>query len=60
MADASLVHIVEDDDAMRDAFAMMLRVRGFRVRAFPSAVEFLEALAEAFRAAGVPWVEGGP
>lgn len=41
---ASLIHVVEDDEAVRDALTLMLRVRGFRVRAHISAVAFLEAL----------------
>ena len=43
------VHVVEDDAAVCDALALMLRMRGFRVCAYASGAEFLAALAGAER-----------
>lgn len=37
----SLVSIVDDDDSVRESLPDLLRVGGFRVRAFSSAEEFL-------------------
>ncbi|MDZ4778159.1 MAG: response regulator FixJ [Alphaproteobacteria bacterium] len=37
-----IVHIVDDDDAIRDSLAFMLESSGHRVRAYPSADHFLE------------------
>ena len=48
-ADAGVIHVVEDDDAVRDALALMLRGRGFRVCAHGSGGEFLDGLAAAER-----------
>jgi RNA polymerase sigma factor (sigma-70 family) len=39
-----LVTIVDDDDAVRDSMALLLRLRGFEVRAFASGEEFLAAV----------------
>jgi FixJ family two-component response regulator len=39
--DASLVHVVDDDDSFRTAISRMLRASGFEVRAYRSAGEFL-------------------
>lgn len=38
-----IVHIVDDDDAIRDALGLLLRLHGFRVRDYPSAQSFLDA-----------------
>lgn len=40
------VFIVDDDQAMRDSLLMLLRGEGLRARAFPSAIDFLDALPE--------------
>ena len=45
MAPASAVHIIDDDDAVRDSLAAMLEVRGVAVVTYASAQAFLEALA---------------
>jgi two-component system response regulator DctR len=37
------VHVVDDDEAIRDALAWLLRSRGLTARAWPSAEAFLEA-----------------
>jgi two-component system response regulator FixJ len=39
-----LVHLVDDDAAVRDALGVMFRSRGFRVRAYPSATDCLDGL----------------
>jgi two-component system response regulator FixJ len=49
MAATRLIHVVEDDDGVRDALGLMLRVRGYAVRAHASALAFLEALPGAER-----------
>lgn len=36
------VYVVDDDDAVRDSLSMLFRNAGLAVRAFPSAVAFLE------------------
>ncbi|MGH7153551.1 MAG: response regulator transcription factor [Acetobacteraceae bacterium] len=43
MGTEPLVHVVEDDDAMRDALRMLLRGAGFNVRCHESAEDFLGA-----------------
>ena len=35
------VYVVDDDDAVRDALAMLFRTAGLSVETFPSAVAFL-------------------
>ena len=37
----SVIHIVEDDDAVRDSLRLLLRSHGMTVRAFDSAQSFL-------------------
>ncbi|ODT89885.1 response regulator [Phenylobacterium sp. SCN 70-31] len=37
-----LVHVIDDDDGVRDSLAMSLGVRGVEVRTFASALSFLE------------------
>jgi len=38
-----VVHIIDDDDSVREALSRVLRYAGFDARAYPSAVEFLVA-----------------
>jgi two-component system response regulator FixJ len=38
------VHVIDDDEAMRDSIAFLLDVQGFTARLYESAVSFLEAL----------------
>lgn len=38
------VHVIDDDEAMRDSLDFLLGVQGFEVRLYESAVAFLEAL----------------
>ena len=51
MSDASpqVVHVVDDDDAIRDALAWLLRSRGLAARTWPSAEAFLADFGEAMR-----------
>jgi two-component system response regulator DctR len=48
MTDA-IVHVVDDDDAIRDALSWLLRSRGLASRTWPSAEEFLAAWSETLR-----------
>ncbi|MEM8920469.1 MAG: response regulator, partial [Pseudomonadota bacterium] len=43
MTDAKLVHLVDDDEAIRHSASFMLRHAGFQVRTYPDGVSFLEA-----------------
>ncbi len=44
MSGEGLVHVIDDDDAVRDSLAMLLSAAGHRVRAYPSAQGFLDGL----------------
>ena len=44
MPNSRTVHIVDDDDAMRDSLAFMLEARGLPTRTYPSASAFLDAI----------------
>lgn len=44
MAAEGRVHVIDDDEAMRDSLCFLLGTSGLAVRAFPSASAFLEAL----------------
>jgi two-component system response regulator DctR len=48
MSDA-VVHVVDDDEAIRDALSWLLRSRGLASRTWSSAEEFLEAWSETTR-----------
>lgn len=39
-----VVHIVDDDDAVRDSLDLLLRMRGYRTRTFASGEAFLDAV----------------
>jgi two-component system response regulator FixJ len=41
MADAVLIHIIDDDEAVRDSLEALLLAEGFAVKGFPSAEAFL-------------------
>jgi two-component system, LuxR family, response regulator FixJ len=43
----STVHVIDDDEALRDSLTFLLRTAGLDVRSYPSATAFLEALPEA-------------
>jgi two-component system response regulator FixJ len=42
-----VVHIIDDDDALRESLAFLLRTAAFEVKSFDSAKAFLEALPDA-------------
>jgi two-component system response regulator FixJ len=42
-----MVHVIDDDDSLRDALAAMLSARGLRVKAYASARAFLDGLPQA-------------
>jgi FixJ family two-component response regulator len=44
MNSAAIVHVVDDDSAVRDALVMLLEQHGLRVLAYPSAAAFLQAV----------------
>jgi len=44
MADEPTVHVIDDDEAARDALAFLLDCAGLAVRSYESAVEFLNAV----------------
>jgi two-component system response regulator FixJ len=44
MPETKLVHVIDDDDAVRDSLSFLLRAANFNVVAYQSAVHFLEAL----------------
>ncbi|MFM2094902.1 MAG: hypothetical protein RIS70_2026 [Planctomycetota bacterium] len=43
MTAVTQVYVVDDEEAIRDAFTFLLRSRGYTVRTFASAREFLDA-----------------
>jgi FixJ family two-component response regulator len=43
MSSARLVHLIDDDGPVRDAVSLLLRVGGYEVRSYPSALAFLQA-----------------
>jgi two-component system response regulator FixJ len=44
MPSDAVVHLIDDDDGVRQAVAFLLTTMGFAVRVYPSAVSFLDAL----------------
>jgi two-component system, LuxR family, response regulator FixJ len=44
MADVPLVHVVDDDEAVRDSLGLLLEAAGLSVRTYDSATAFLKAL----------------
>ena len=44
MASDNMVHVVDDDDAMRDSLAFLLECAGLQVRTYDSALAFLDRL----------------
>jgi two-component system, LuxR family, response regulator FixJ len=46
MADAPLVHVVDDDASVRDSLSLLLEAAGFAVRTYDSAQAFLRAASD--------------
>ena len=46
MAENIVLHVIDDDEAMRESIAFLLGTSGFEVEAFDSAIAFLEALSD--------------
>lgn len=44
MPEANLIHVIDDDDAVRDSLSFLLRAASFDVVTYQSATRFLEAL----------------
>ncbi len=47
MAPARLVHVIDDDDGVRDSLAFLLEAAGYQVRAYDSGQRFLDGFAGA-------------
>lgn len=45
-SDADIVHVVDDDEAMRDSMAFLLRAENLQVQTYADATDFLNALPE--------------
>lgn len=46
MPNDTLVHVIDDDDAARESLEFLLRSAKFEVRSYPSAIAFLDVLAQ--------------
>jgi two-component system response regulator FixJ len=46
MAEAPLVHVVDDDESVRDSLSVLLEAAGFSVRSYGSATAFLQAASQ--------------
>jgi two-component system response regulator FixJ len=46
MAEAPLVHVVDDDESVRDSLSVLLEAAGFSVRSYGSAAAFLHAASQ--------------
>lgn len=46
MANSQIVHVIDDDEAMRDSLSFLLDMQGFETRVYESALAFLDALPE--------------
>jgi two-component system response regulator FixJ len=46
MAEAPMVHVVDDDASVRDSLALLLESAGFSVRTYDSAMAFLESASD--------------
>lgn len=47
MPDRHLIHLIDDDEAIRHSASFMLRAAGYRVQTYPDGIAFLEAAADA-------------
>lgn len=46
MINSQIVHVIDDDEAMRDSLSFLLDMQGFQTRVYESAIAFLDALPE--------------
>jgi len=46
-SEKGIVHVIDDDEALRESLAFLLRTANIEVRTYPSAVAFLDALPDA-------------
>ncbi len=46
MVNSQIVHVIDDDEAMRDSLSFLLDMQGFETRVYESAMAFLDALPE--------------
>ncbi len=46
MINSQIVHVIDDDEAMRDSLSFLLDMQGFQTRVYESAMAFLDALPE--------------
>jgi CheY-like chemotaxis protein len=46
-SDAAVVHVVDDDEAMRQSMAFLLRTANIQVQTYEAAADFLNALSQA-------------
>ncbi|MGB7097753.1 MAG: response regulator FixJ [Xanthobacteraceae bacterium] len=46
-SEKGIVHVIDDDEALRESLAFLLRAAQIEVRTYPSAVAFLDALPDA-------------
>jgi two-component system response regulator FixJ len=46
MAEAPLVHVVDDDESVRDSLSVLLEAAGFSVRSYDSGAAFLQAASQ--------------
>jgi len=44
MSNKPIVHIVDDDDGVRESLSLLLEMHGYGVRTFPSGDQFLQEL----------------
>jgi len=44
MSDQQIIHVIDDDDALRDSVRLLLANEGFKVKTYGSATDFLSAL----------------
>ncbi len=46
-SEKGIVHVIDDDEALRESLAFLLRTANIEVRTYPSAAAFLDALPDA-------------